>query len=61
VVIICYFAFVFVVIWINQRLAGSSWPWSYGSRIYNYLCNWCLSPLMVWVRLPLRARSTTLC
>jgi len=33
--------------------------WSYGSWIYNYLCNWCLSPL--WVRLQLRARSTTLC
>ena len=26
----------------------------------NYLCNQCLSPLMLWVRLPLRARSTTL-
>jgi len=21
------------------------WPWSYGSWIYNYLCNRCLSPL----------------
>jgi hypothetical protein len=20
---------------------GPSWPWSYGSLIYNYLCNWC--------------------
>jgi hypothetical protein len=39
---------------------GPSWPWSYGSWIYNYLCNRCLSPLMLWVRLPLRARSTTL-
>ena len=37
------------------------WPWSYSSWIYNYLCNLCLSPLMLWVRLPLRARSTTLC
>jgi hypothetical protein len=37
---------------------GLSWPWSYGSWIYNYLCNQCLSPLMLWVRLPLRARST---
>ena len=26
-------------------LEGSSWSWSYGSRIYNYLCNQCLSPL----------------
>ena len=40
---------------------GPSWPWSYGSWIYNYLCNRCLSPLMLWVRLPLRARCTTSC
>ena len=38
-----------------------SWPWSYGSCIYNYLCNWCLSPLMLLVQLLLKARSTTLC
>ena len=37
-----------------------SWPWSYGSWIYNYLCNQCLSPL-VWVRISIRARCTTLC
>jgi len=24
---------------------GPSWSWSYGSWIYNYLCNQCLSPL----------------
>ena len=36
------------------------WPWSHGSWIYNYLCNRWLSPLMLCVRLPLRARSTTL-
>ena len=36
------------------------WPWSYGSCIYNYLCNQWL-PLMLWVRIPLRARCTTLC
>jgi len=23
--------------------------WSYGSWIYNYLCNQCLSPLKLWV------------
>ena len=40
---------------------GSSWPWSYGSWIYNYLCNQCLSPLMLWVRISIRARCTTLC
>jgi len=24
---------------------GPSWSWSYGSWIYNYLCNQCISPL----------------
>jgi hypothetical protein len=38
-----------------------SWPWSYGSWIYNYLCNKYLSPLMLWVRKPIRAMCTTLC
>jgi hypothetical protein len=28
----------------------SYFSWSYGSWIYNYLCNQCLSPLMLWVR-----------
>jgi hypothetical protein len=37
------------------------WPWSYGSWIYNYLCYQCLSPLMLWVRISIRARCTTLC
>ena len=37
-----------------------SWPWSYGCWIYNYLCNQCLSSLMLWVRLPLKVRCTTL-
>ena len=36
-------------------------PWSYGNWIYNYLCNLCLSSLTLWVRIPLRARCTTLC
>ena len=40
---------------------GPSWPWWYGSWIYNYLCNQCLSPLMLWVRISIRARCTTLC
>ena len=40
----------------------TSWSWSYGSWIYNYLCNQCLSPL-TWVRIPLRwgVLDTTLC
>ena len=29
--------------------------------IYNYLCNQFLSPLMLWVRISIRARCTTLC
>jgi hypothetical protein len=40
-VIVCFFA-------------GPSWLWSYGSWIYNYLCNQYLSPLMLWVRITLR-------
>jgi hypothetical protein len=37
--------------------------WSYGSWVYNYLCNQCLSPLMLRVRIPLRrgAFDTALC
>jgi hypothetical protein len=34
---------------------------SYGSWIYNYLCNQCISPLTLWVRISIRARCTTLC
>ena len=37
---------------------GPSWLWSYGSWIYNYLCNQCLSPLKLWVRTPYIARFT---
>ena len=37
---------------------GPLWPWSYGSWMYNYLCNQCLSPLMLWVRISIRARCT---
>ena len=39
----------------------SSWSWSHGSWIYNYLCNQCLSLLMLWVRISNKARCTTLC
>jgi len=38
---------------------GPSWPWSYGSWIYNCLCNQCPSPLMLWVRISIMARCTT--
>jgi len=40
---------------------GPSWPWSYGSWIFNYLYNQCLSPLMLWVRISIRVRCTTFC
>ena len=33
---------------------GPSWPWLYGSLIYNYLCDQCLSPMMLWVRISIR-------
>ena len=32
---------------------GSSWYWWHDSWIYNYLCNQCLSPQTLWVRIPL--------
>ena len=40
-----------------------SWLCSYGSWIYNYLCNQNISPLKLWVRIPLRrcVLDTTLC
>jgi len=38
-------------------LSGPSWSWSYASWIYNYLCNQYLSPLMLWVRFPLRQHN----
>ena len=40
-----------------------SWSWSYGSLIYNYMCNQCLSPLMLWGRISFRrgVLNTTLC
>ena len=42
----------------NVLGTGPSWPWSYGSCIYNYLCSQCLSPLMLFVRISSRARCT---
>jgi len=32
--------------------------WSYGSWIYNYLYNQCLSPLKLLVRIPFMGRCT---
>jgi hypothetical protein len=49
--------------YISHTVKEASWSWSYGSCISNYLCNQCLSPLMLWVRTPLRwgVLDTTLC
>jgi hypothetical protein len=33
----------------------------YLHKIQNYLCNQCLSPLMLWVWISISARCTTLC
>jgi hypothetical protein len=37
--------------------------WLYSSWIYNYICNQCLSPPTLWVRIPLKwgVLDTTLC
>jgi hypothetical protein len=42
---------------------GSSWSWSYGSWIYNYLRNQCISPQTLKVRITIRwcVLDTTLC
>jgi len=37
---------------------GSSLSWSYDSWIYNYLCNQCIVPLKLWVRIQLMANCT---
>ena len=37
-----------------KKMKGPSW-------IYNYLSNQCLSPLMLWDPISMRARCTTLC
>ena len=42
-------------------LQGQSRSWLYGHWIYNYLCNQCLSPLILWVWISIRAKCTTLC
>jgi hypothetical protein len=37
------------------------WYIDFYSWIYNYPCNQCLSPLMLWIPISIRARCTTLC
>jgi hypothetical protein len=59
--LICFYFVYLAYRVLTFSYRGSSWPWSYGSWIYNYPCNQCLSPLMLWVRILIRARCTTLC
>jgi hypothetical protein len=40
----------------TKHTEGPSWMWSHDSWIYNSLCNQCLSPTKLWVRIPLMAR-----
>jgi hypothetical protein len=47
--------------YMSPTMYGPVGQWSYGSWIYNYSCNQCLSPLMLWVRILIRARCKTLC
>ena len=59
----CLFICLSQFCWINVNTIlnvkkGSSWSWSYGSWIYNYMCNQCISPLTLWVRILLMARFT---
>ena len=49
-----------MTIYFHRHETQTVGPWSYGSWIYNYVCNQCLSPLMLWVRISIRARCTTL-
>jgi hypothetical protein len=49
------------ILTLHLFLVGPLWSWSHGSWIYNYLCNQCLSPLMLWVQISIRASCTTLC
>ena len=45
----------------DTNIPVPSCTFSYDSWIYNYLCTPCLTLLMVWVRISIRARCTTLC
>jgi hypothetical protein len=48
-------------LYLSFFIKGPSWTWLYGSWNYNYLCNQCLSPLILWVIISIRARGTALC
>ena len=59
------FSLSFFLNWTSRYICGilyfklngiksPSLSWSSGGWIYNYLCNQCLSPLTLWVRISLR-------
>ena len=55
----CLDLFNQIIIWCMSYLFQDFGPsWSYGSWIYNYLCNQCLSPLTLWVLIPIMVRCT---
>ena len=54
-----YFSKTWYIIFICLFLIGA--VVLYGNWIYNYLCNQCLSPLMLWIQISIRSRCTTLC
>ena len=51
-----HYLYVIYIVWYYQ-IIYFTWTWSYGSWIFNYLCNQCLSPV-TWVRTPFMARCT---
>jgi len=57
-----FFLFIFIFVIVDYEnikfKEGPSWSWSYGSWIYNYLCNQCRSPIKLWVRTRLMVRCT---
>ena len=46
------------ILMLKPKIRWPLWSWLYGSWIYNYLCNQCLSPLKLWVRTLFMARCT---
>jgi len=60
-VLICMYFHTFILIMYEKMVP--SWSRSYGSWIYNSLCKQYISPLTLWVRIPLRrgVLDTTLC
>ena len=53
-----WFHIISISIYLLFHDKGLSWSWSYGSWIYNYMYYLCLSPLKLWVWIPLMARCT---